>query len=141
MKGAIRLCTAVFPSKIDGHRIEALARAPLWEVGLDYLHGTGHGVGAFLNVHEGPCGINARPTKGPLQAGMILSDGERAGQLSMFFNIPIYIEFNLLINQSFQLINQSIRWYRCSQVQSYSDYNLKTASNMYIRTYVHCSSS
>ena len=53
-----------------------MARAPLGEVGLDYLHGTGHGVGAFLNVHEGPCGINARPSKGPLQAGMILSDGQ-----------------------------------------------------------------
>lgn len=114
LKGAIRLCTAVFPSKIDGHRIEALARASLWEVGLDYLHGTGHGVGAFLNVHEGPCGINARPAKGPLQAGMILSDGERAAQLSMYFNVTIDIgvqsinslEFNQLISQSIGLYIQ-----------------------------------
>ena len=91
LKGVIHLCTAVFPNKIDGHRIEALARAPLWEVGLDYLHGTGHGVGAFLNVHEGPCGINSRPAKGPLEAGMILSDGECGAQLSMAINLSIKI--------------------------------------------------
>jgi Xaa-Pro aminopeptidase len=74
LKGVIRLATAVFPTKIDGHRLESFARASLWEAGLDYLHGTGHGVGAFLNVHEGPCGINSRPSKGPLEAGMFLSD-------------------------------------------------------------------
>ena len=75
LKGHIALSTAVFPSKTDGHRIEVLARAPLWSAGLNYLHGTGHGVGHFLNVHEGPCGINSRPSRGPLLAGMFLSDG------------------------------------------------------------------
>jgi len=74
LKGHIALCTAVFPNKTNGHRIECLARAPLWAAGLNYKHGTGHGVGAFLNVHEGPQGINARPSLEPLSAGMFVSD-------------------------------------------------------------------
>lgn len=52
LKGHIALATAVFPDKIEGVKLDALARAPLWQAGLDYRHGTGHGVGAFLNVHE-----------------------------------------------------------------------------------------
>jgi Xaa-Pro aminopeptidase len=56
--GVIGLATAVFPSKIKGNCLDSFARKHLWEVGLDYLHGTGHGVGAFLNVHEGPMGIS-----------------------------------------------------------------------------------
>jgi len=74
LKGHIALCTAVFPNKTNGHRIECLARAPLWAAGLNYKHGTGHGVGAFLNVHEGPQGISARPSLEPLSAGMFVSD-------------------------------------------------------------------
>jgi Xaa-Pro aminopeptidase len=56
--GVIGLATAVFPSKIKGNCLDSFARKHLWDVGLDYLHGTGHGVGAFLNVHEGPTGIS-----------------------------------------------------------------------------------
>ena len=56
----IGLATAVFPSKIKGNCLDSFARKHLWDVGLDYLHGTGHGVGAFLNVHEGPMGISWR---------------------------------------------------------------------------------
>jgi Xaa-Pro aminopeptidase len=72
----IGLATAVFPNKTKGHCLDSLARQHLWQVGLDYLHGTGHGVGAFLNVHEGPSGISWRvyPNDPGLQAGMILSD-------------------------------------------------------------------
>lgn len=59
-----------------GHLLDSFARAALWESGLDYLHGTGHGVGCFLNVHEGPCGISYKTfADEPLEAGMILSDG------------------------------------------------------------------
>ncbi len=58
--GVIGLATAVFPSKIKGNCLDSLARKHLWDVGLDYLHGTSHGVGAFLNVHEGPMGISWR---------------------------------------------------------------------------------
>ncbi|XP_071167709.1 LOW QUALITY PROTEIN: xaa-Pro aminopeptidase 1-like [Mytilus edulis] len=76
LKGNINLCTAIFPQGVKGHMLDTLARTSLWNVGLDYLHGTGHGVGAFLNVHEGPCGISPRVslTDVPLEEGMILSD-------------------------------------------------------------------
>ncbi|OQR87736.1 xaa-Pro aminopeptidase [Achlya hypogyna] len=52
LKAHIALATAVFPNECDGVKLDALTRAPLWRAGLDYRHGTGHGVGAFLNVHE-----------------------------------------------------------------------------------------
>lgn len=52
LMGAIQLSLLVFPSNIDMSIVDVMARAPLWEVGLDYLHGTGHGIGAFLGVHE-----------------------------------------------------------------------------------------
>jgi Xaa-Pro aminopeptidase len=53
LRGHIGLARAVFPPGTPGTAIDALARAPLWAAGLNYAHGTGHGVGAFLNVHEG----------------------------------------------------------------------------------------
>lgn len=54
LKGHIGLATATFPDGTPGFMIDAFARRHLWEAGLDYQHGTGHGVGASLNVHEGP---------------------------------------------------------------------------------------
>lgn len=60
LKGHIALARLVFPEGTVGSRLDALARLPLWSQGLDYNHGTGHGVGAFLNVHEGPQGIGFR---------------------------------------------------------------------------------
>ena len=74
LRGHIALATACFPAGITGTRLDSLARAPLWQAGLDYDHGTGHGIGSFLAVHEGPCGIHARPQKVSIEAGMILSD-------------------------------------------------------------------
>lgn len=63
----------------SGHLLDSFARAALWDSGLDYLHGTGHGVGCFLNVHEGPCGISYKTfADEPLEAGMIVSDGIKA---------------------------------------------------------------
>ena len=59
---------------MHGGDIDALARRRLWEVGLDYGHGTGHGVGYFLNVHEGPCGISKYRTYG-FKAGMMVTNG------------------------------------------------------------------
>ncbi len=79
LKGHIALATAVFPEGTTGGQLDALARAPLWQAGLDYAHGTGHGVGSFLAVHEGPARI-AKPSypgsgpSEPLRAGMILSN-------------------------------------------------------------------
>jgi Xaa-Pro aminopeptidase len=61
LKGHIALASVVFPEGTTGARLDSLARMPLWGAGLDYNHGTGHGVGAFLNVHEGPQGIGFRP--------------------------------------------------------------------------------
>jgi len=76
LKGHISLATCLFPAKIKGNVIDVLARKALWDVGLDYLHGTGHGVGHFLCVHEGPMGISWRayPDDPGLQENMILSN-------------------------------------------------------------------
>ena len=60
LKGNIGPDTTIFPSGTPGMAIDAFARTALWQAGLDYLHGTGHGVGAALNVHEGPISISAR---------------------------------------------------------------------------------
>ncbi len=73
LRGMIAISRARFPKGVAGRDIDALARAPLWAAGQDYDHGTGHGVGAFLSVHEGPQRIS-RVSEVPLQAGMILSN-------------------------------------------------------------------
>jgi Xaa-Pro aminopeptidase len=74
MQGHIAIATAVFPVGVGGVHLDAFARRALWKVGLDYDHGTGHGVGSYLSVHEGPVSISrlARPV--PIGEGMILSD-------------------------------------------------------------------
>ncbi len=74
MRGHIAIATAVFPQGVAGPHLDALARQALWSAGLDYDHGTGHGVGSYLSVHEGPASLsrNAKPV--PLAEGMILSD-------------------------------------------------------------------
>ncbi|MBL8561941.1 MAG: aminopeptidase P family protein, partial [Gemmobacter sp.] len=73
LQGMIALSRARFPKGVAGRDLDALARAPLWLAGQDYDHGTGHGVGAFLSVHEGPQRIS-RLSEVPLQPGMILSN-------------------------------------------------------------------
>ncbi|MBL1434681.1 MAG: aminopeptidase P family protein [Rhodobacteraceae bacterium] len=73
LKGMLALSMLRFPSGTSGQRIDTLARAPLWAEGLDYKHGTGHGVGAYLSVHEGPASISPKNNV-PLQTGMILSN-------------------------------------------------------------------
>lgn len=76
LKGHIALARAVFPEGTNGYQLDTLARLPLWRQGLDYRHGTGHGVGAFLNVHEGPMGIGSSPllAKVPLEIGHLISN-------------------------------------------------------------------
>jgi Xaa-Pro aminopeptidase len=74
LKGHIALAEAVFPEGTAGSQIDALARRPLWAAGLDYDHGTGHGVGSRLCVHEGPQRIAKRGGDVKLEAGMILSN-------------------------------------------------------------------
>ena len=73
LRGMIAISRARFPKGVAGRDLDALARVPLWEMGRDYDHGTGHGVGAYLSVHEGPQGISRRNMV-PLEAGMILSN-------------------------------------------------------------------
>lgn len=73
LQGMIAISTARFPRGVAGGHLDALARAPLWRMGRDYDHGTGHGVGAYLSVHEGPQRIS-RLSMLPLEEGMILSN-------------------------------------------------------------------
>uniref|UniRef100_T1IM68 Aminopeptidase P N-terminal domain-containing protein n=1 Tax=Strigamia maritima TaxID=126957 RepID=T1IM68_STRMM len=75
LKGHIALSTTIFPNFLKGQMLDTLARTALWEQGLDYQHGTGHGVGSYLNVHEGPMGIGNRVLVDDpgLQEGMIVT--------------------------------------------------------------------
>ncbi len=73
LKGHVAVATARFPRGTTGAQIDVLARRALWQAGLDFDHGTGHGVGAFLSVHEGPARISKAGTV-PLEPGMLLSN-------------------------------------------------------------------
>ena len=74
LKGHIQLALTVFPAGTVGMQLDVLARQALWKAGHNYLHGTGHGVGCFLNVHEGPQSIRMNYNPAPLQSGMITSN-------------------------------------------------------------------
>ncbi len=74
LKGHIALATVRFPKGTSGRQLDVLARASLWQAGLDYEHGTGHGVGSYLSVHEGPQRIAKLGTDIALEPGMILSN-------------------------------------------------------------------
>ncbi len=74
MKGHIALSSQAFPAGTTGHQLDALARHYLWNEGLNYLHGTGHGLGHFLNCHEGPQSIRLNYVPTPLMPGMITSN-------------------------------------------------------------------
>ena len=74
LKGHIALSRIRFPEGTSGHALDALARQPLWMAGLDYDHGTGHGVGSYLGVHEGPQRISKAPNAIALETGMIVSN-------------------------------------------------------------------
>jgi Xaa-Pro aminopeptidase len=73
LKGHIAIARAVFPDGTTGAQLDSFARRSLWEAGLDYDHGTGHGVGSYLSVHEGPARLSKLGTV-PLKRGMILSN-------------------------------------------------------------------
>lgn len=76
LQGHIAIDTAVFPKGTTGHLLDAFARRPLWNIGLDYKHGTGHGIGSFLNVHEGPhvVSFKSQALETPLQPGFMTSN-------------------------------------------------------------------
>lgn len=74
LKGHIQLSMLKFPAGASGTQLDAVARKDMWREGLNYLHGTGHGVGAYLNVHEGPHQIRMEWKPAPLKAGMTVTD-------------------------------------------------------------------
>lgn len=74
LKGHIDLQLLHFPDGATGTQLDAIARRPLWQAGLNYLHGTGHGVGSYLSVHEGPHQIRMEWKPTPLRAGMTVTD-------------------------------------------------------------------
>lgn len=83
LKGHIGIATAIYPQGTRGSQLDILARKVLWDNGLNYLHGTGHGIGHFLNVHEGPQNIRMNENPTTLQIGMVTSNEPglyRAGQ-------------------------------------------------------------
>lgn len=94
LKGHIQLELCKFPHGASGTQLDVLARQAMWREGLNYLHGTGHGVGAYLNVHEGPHQIRMEYVPAPLVAGMTVTD-EPGVYLSERFGVRI--ENTLLI--------------------------------------------
>ena len=74
LRGNIALAMTLFPHGVAGPHLDAIARRPLWSAGLDYDHGTGHGVGSVLSVHEGPVSLSRAGSMVPIEAGMILSN-------------------------------------------------------------------
>ena len=74
LKGHIRLAMAKFPSGSSGTQLDVLARYAMWQQGINFLHGTGHGVGSYLNVHEGPHQIRMNYMPAPLVAGMTVTN-------------------------------------------------------------------
>lgn len=74
LKGHIQLELAKFPDGASGTQLDALARECMWREGLNFLHGTGHGVGSYLNVHEGPHQVRMEYMPAPLRAGMTVTD-------------------------------------------------------------------
>lgn len=105
--GVLDLERIVWPKNrnIAGADMDILARKNLWQVGLDYGHGTGHGVGSFLNVHEGPCGIG-RHSKVQLEIGMCVSDEPGFYKEGEF---GIRIE-NVIMCQQHEKHENSLKW-------------------------------
>lgn len=104
LKGHLALKRAIFPQGTRGEQLDILARQFLWEEGLNYAHGTGHGVGAFLCVHEGPQRISTSATSTPLQLNMILSNEPGvylAGRFGIRIENLVYVKKALLTEKEF----------------------------------------
>jgi len=110
LKGHIAVARARFPKGTRGYQIDTLARQHLWAEGFDYDHGTGHGVGHFLSVHEGPASISKRQIDVPLTEGMVLSNepgyyradafGIRIENLELVVETPTNGDFSVLSFES-----------------------------------------
>ncbi|MBR0559663.1 aminopeptidase P family protein [Neokomagataea anthophila] len=115
LKGNIALSLARFPTGTPGYRLDALARASLWDIGLDYDHGTGHGIGNYLSVHEGPQNISPAPRPTGLVNGMIVSNEPGYYEQGAF---GIRIE-NLLLVKDVQLSAKAKRPFSEFEVLTY----------------------
>lgn len=108
LKGHIALACARFPAGVRGMRLDTFARMHLWTAGLDYNHGTGHGVGAYLSVHEGPQSISPlRCTGAPLEEGNILSNEPGYYEPGVF---GIRIENLVLVTRDEALSRDNGKW-------------------------------
>ncbi|RXF72038.1 aminopeptidase P family protein [Hansschlegelia zhihuaiae] len=99
LKGHIAISTAVFPKGVSGAQLDGFARRPLWDAGADFDHGTGHGVGSYLSVHEGPQRISKLGTT-TLEVGMILSNEPgyyREGQFGVRIENLIAVELRAIL--------------------------------------------
>ncbi|GMM33127.1 aminopeptidase P [Saccharomycopsis crataegensis] len=112
LKGNIAIENLKFPEGTNGYMIDSIARQFLWRKGLDYKHGTSHGVGAFLNVHEGPIGIGFRPhyAKYPLQAGNVISNEPgyyKTGEYGIRIENVVYVTRDEKFDQFLKCVNMT----------------------------------
>ncbi|KAH6825497.1 aminopeptidase P1 [Perilla frutescens var. hirtella] len=124
LKGHIGLGNARFPNGTTGHILDVLARVPLWKYGLDYRHGTGHGIGSYLNVHEGPHQISFRPAARNvlLQSSMTVTDEPGYYEDGKF---GIRLENVLLINEADTKFNFGDRGYLSFEHITWAPYQKK----------------
>ncbi|TYI60472.1 hypothetical protein E1A91_D10G106800v1 [Gossypium mustelinum] len=124
LKGHIALGNARFPNGTNGHALDILARIPLWRYGLDYRHGTGHGIGSYLNVHEGPHLISFRPQARnvPLQASMTVTD--EPGYYAVG-NFGIRLENVLVIKEADTEFNFGDKGYLSFEHITWAPYQIK----------------
>ncbi|KAI3978771.1 hypothetical protein MKX01_015946 [Papaver californicum] len=124
LKGHIALDTARFPNGTNGHALDILARVPLWKNGLDYRHGTGHGIGSYLNVHEGPHLISFRPQARnvPLQASMTVTDEPGYYEDG---NFGIRLENVLIVNDADTKFNFGDKGYLSFEHITWAPYQIK----------------
>jgi len=99
LKGHIAVATTLFPNGTKGFQIDTLARQYLWNQGMDFGHGTGHGVGFFLCVHEGPARISPHPVDVKLERGMVLTNEPGVYREGHY---GIRLESMILVDQAFE---------------------------------------
>ncbi|KAJ7944332.1 putative Xaa-pro aminopeptidase [Quillaja saponaria] len=124
LKGHISLGNARFPNGTNGHALDILARVPLWKNGLDYRHGTGHGIGSYLNVHEGPHLISFRPQARnvPLEASMTVTDEPGYYEDG---NFGIRLENVLIVNEADMKFNFGDKGYLSFEHITWAPYQRK----------------
>ena len=153
LKGHIAVSRALFPIGTKGYQIDTLARQYLWAEGYDYDHGTGHGVGHFLNVHEGPASISKRQVDVPLTEGMVLSNepgyyrtdgfGIRIENLELVVKQPTNGDFDVLTFESLTrcpidvrnidfnlLTDEELVWLNSYHQRVWDDLNLEVSDDV-----------